>query len=868
MAAALSLVAVVCASAQNPVISAVYTPDPAPYVHGDTLYLFVDHDEDDATYFKMKDWLVFSTEDMVNWTYLGAQVSTATFEWAAQGDRAWASQAVERNGKWYWYLCCNTSDHKDALAVAVADSPTGPWKDAIGGPLAVGFGFIDPTVLIDDDGQAYLFWGNKGLWYGKLSDDMCSFVDGYSEVPGYRDPASFGELQLKMNWQKGKDEWMTQYEEGPWVSKRNGTYYIVYPAGGVPEYMAYSTAPGIDGPWTFRGRIMDEAVNSFTIHGGNVNFKGKDYMFYHNGILPNGGGFHRSTAVEEFKFNEDGSIPFIPFTIEGVEPVGTINPYSTVQAETMSSSWGVKLDRLAGERHYVTSIHNGDWIKLREVDFGEKEAKLVSLEMLNFKSEGVVEFYLDEMSGEPIASVKIDNSNMMVKAPVRSGVTGKHELYLLFRGGDGELFDLDWWIFNCNLNMPLVQTKYTADPAPMVYDGKVFLYTTHDEDNANGFMMKDWLLYTSTDMVNWEDHGAVASLKDFKWYDGDNGAWAECVVERDGKFYMYCPIHGHGIGVLVSDSPYGPFVDPIGKPLVWQKEHWDDIDPSVFVDDDGQAYMYWGNPNVYYVTLNEDMISYSGEIHKLDYKIEHYQEGPWFYKHDGMYYLAFASTCCPEGIGYAMSDSPTGPWKSMGHIMDRTWRTRGNHPGIIDYKGQSYVFGLNYELMHLETFRHHERRSVSAAPMYYNEDGSIQKVPYWLDNELKQVEAFDPYRKVEAETMAWGYGLKTRETDRAIYINNIDDGEFLMLKGVDFKNGARRLKVSASNEKGSPAYIEVRIDSPNGPLCGRVKIEPTNGFKTFTCQLKGMSDVHKLYFVFKGESGSDLFEWDWWQMSR
>ena len=390
ISAAALLAAAMCAHAQNPVISAMYTPDPAPYVHGDTLYLFVDHDEDDATYFKMKDWLVFSTEDMVNWTYLGAQVSTATFDWAAQGNRAWAAQAVERNGKWYWYLCCNTSDHKEALAVAVADSPTGPWKDAIGGPLAVGFGFIDPTVFIDDDGQAYLFWGNKGLWYGKLSDDMCSFADGYREVPGYRDPASFGELQLKMNWQKGKDEWMTQYEEGPWVSKRNGTYYIVYPAGGVPEYMAYSTAPTIDGPWTFRGRIMDEAVNSFTIHGGNVNFKGRDYMFYHNGLLPNGGGFHRSTAVEEFKFNEDGSIPFIPFTTEGVEPVGTINPYSTVQAETMSSSWGVKLDRLAGERHYVTSIHNGDWIKLREVDFGEKEAKLVSLEMLNFKSEGVV----------------------------------------------------------------------------------------------------------------------------------------------------------------------------------------------------------------------------------------------------------------------------------------------------------------------------------------------------------------------------------------------------------------------------------------------------------------------------------------------
>ena len=296
-------------SAQNPITSAVYTPDPAPYVHGDKLYLFTDHDEDDATYFLMKDWLVFSTEDMVNWTYLGAQVSTATFDWAVQGDRAWAAQAVERNGKWYWYMCCTAKGRGDALAVAVADSPQGPWKDAIGGPLALGFGFIDPTVFIDDDGRAYLFWGNKGLWYGELNDDMISFKDGYKEVPGYHDPAAFGELQSKMNWAVGHNEMMTQYEEGPWVTKRGDMYYMVYPAGGVPEYMAYSTAPSIDGPWTFRGRIMDEAENSFTIHGGNVNFKGHDYMFYHNGALPNGWGFHRSSAVEEFTFNPDGSIP-------------------------------------------------------------------------------------------------------------------------------------------------------------------------------------------------------------------------------------------------------------------------------------------------------------------------------------------------------------------------------------------------------------------------------------------------------------------------------------------------------------------------------------------------------------------------------
>jgi beta-xylosidase len=177
------------------------------------------------------------------------------------------------------------------------------------------------------------------------------------------------------------------------------------------------------------------------------------------------------------------------------------------------------------------------------------------------------------------------------------------------------------------INLPLVSTKFTADPAPYLHGDTIYLYTTHDEPDAENFHMKDWLLYTSTDMVNWQGRGAVASLEDFKWYDGTNGAWAEQVIERNGKWYMYCPIHGHGIGVLVSDSPYGPFTDPLGKPLVWDPENWYDIDPTVWVDDDGQAYMYWGNPHTYCIKLNEDMISVEGERIIMD-PIEDYQEGP------------------------------------------------------------------------------------------------------------------------------------------------------------------------------------------------------------------------------------------------
>ena len=432
---------------------------------------------------------------------------------------------------------------------------------------------------------------------------------------------------------------------------------------------------------------------------------------------------------------------------------------------------------------------------------------------------------------------------------------------LLLCGSCGLLNSLD-------AQRPVIQTKYTADPAPMVYNDTVFLYTTHDEDDAEGFKMQDWLLYTSTDMVNWTDHGAVASLKSFDWVKRDNGAWAEQVIERNGKFYMYCPIHGNGIGVLVSDSPYGPFKDPLGQPLVWQKEHWYDIDPTVFIDEDGQAYMYWGNPHCYYVKLNEDMISYSGDIVKLKETPEHYQEGPWFYKRNGRYYLAFASTCCPEGIGYAMSNSPTGPWETKGYIMRPTERSRGNHPGIMDYKGKSYVFGLNYDLLKLETNTHYERRSVSVAEMHYNEDGTIQEVPYLADTKLEQIGTFNPFRKVEAETMTWGYGLKTVPNSKnSLSVVDVNSGEYICVRGVDFgKNKARRFEVSALPLEGG--NLKIRLDAPDGKIVGNVNIPQGNGiskYELYSCEINAVSGVHDLYLSFEGENNKDLFELDYWK---
>lgn len=901
-----------CGQAQNPFVQTWYTSDPAPMVHGDRIYVYTGHDEDGADFFWMQEWRVYSSADMVNWTDHGSPLALESFDWA--DDRAWAAQCIERNGKFYWYICAHSRlSNGMAIGVAVADSPTGPFRDAIGKPLYDNgsWDHIDPTVMIDDDGQAWLYWGNPRVYCLKLNEDMVSADGDVMLLEMTEEGFGAPDMAKRDRNKKYKD----CYTEGPWIMKKpqmesagkgkkekNGGYYLLYAAGGVPEHLAYSESPTPTGPWTYKGIIMPEGgTGSFTNHCGYERFKGHDYFFYHTGKLPGGGGFGRSVAVEEFKFNADGTFPTILPTDKGVEPIGTLNPYQRVEAETMAFSKGVKSEWNDETGVYVSDIHNDDYIKLQAVNFGRKVPRTFTASVASALRGGSIDVRIDSIDGKLIARVDVPHTGgweawQTVVADLFSPVEGVHDLYFVFHGRKGvKLMNFDWWQFRGieECNMPLFQTKFTADPAPLVVGDTLFMYTSHDahpedipdekEKSSAGFFMYDWLLYSTTDMVNWTEHGAVASLRDFEWRSRENGAWAIQTVERNGKYYLYAPLHGHGIGVLVADSPYGPFKDPIGKPLVWQKEHWDDIDPTVFIDDDGQAYMYWGNPNTYYVKLNEDMISLAGDIVKLDYRIDHYQEGPWFYKKNGNYYLAYASTCCPEAIGYAMSDSPTGPWESKGYIMRPTERTRGNHPGIVDYKGKSYVFGQNYDIMHITTLQHHERRSVSGTEITYNADGTIKEVPYWLDQEpLAQLHTLNPYQRVEAETMAWGYGLKSAKmgikntgvvkdmpysTGRVnMYITDIDEGEYIRVRGVDFgTDGAKQFIASVASAEGS-GQIDICIDGIDGKQIGSVAVKATGGdekFRTVSGKVEKVTGVHDLYLHFSHLKGT--FNFDWWQ---
>lgn len=434
-----------------------------------------------------------------------------------------------------------------------------------------------------------------------------------------------------------------------------------------------------------------------------------------------------------------------------------------------------------------------------------------------------------------------------------------------------------------NAQNPIIQTTYTADPAPMVYNGKVYLYTTHDEDNSTWFTMDNWRLYTTEDMVNWTDHGTVLSYTDFSWAKGD--AWAPQCIERNGKFYMYAPmiskINNRGaIGVAVADNPYGPFYDPLGKPLA--QTDWGDIDPTVFIDDNGQAYLYWGNPNLYYVKLNEDMISFEGEIVAVPLTEESfgkregdekratlYEEGPWLYKRNSIYYLFWPGGPLPEHIGYSTSDSPVGPWKYRGTVMTPEGGVFTNHPGVIDYKGKTYFFFHNGDLPGGGGFT----RSVCVQELTFNPDGSIPQLKMSKEAIKKGLQPLNPYVKNEAETIAWSEGVKSSFNKQVgVFITAKQDGAYTKVKDVDFRDhGASKLLARLGTTHNGGITMEIRLDGTDGELIGTVEVPRTGGsdrWDVVSIDVKNVKGVHDLYFVFKGRKNTDVMYFDYWRFAK
>jgi arabinoxylan arabinofuranohydrolase len=422
---------------------------------------------------------------------------------------------------------------------------------------------------------------------------------------------------------------------------------------------------------------------------------------------------------------------------------------------------------------------------------------------------------------------------------------------------------------------PIVQTIYTADPAPLVYNGRVYLYTGHDEDGSTYFTMKQWRVWSSADMVNWTDHGSPMSLATFSWASSD--AWAGQAIFRNGKFYWYVPVRmasgAQAIGVGVSDSPTGPFRDALGHPLIQNAE----IDPTVYIDDDGQAYLFYGNPHLWYVRLNADMVSYAGAPAQIALTTAGfgtrtgdanrptlYEEGPWFYQRNGLYYLVFAAKCCSEFIAYSTAPSPTGPWTYRGTIMPTQGSSFTNHPGVIDFSGGSYFFYHNGALPGGGGYT----RSVAVEKFGYNADGTFPTITMSTAG-APQVGTLNPYVRQEAETIAWESGVETEvSSEGGMDVGFIENGDFIKVKGVGFGAGAGSFSARVASGT-SGGRIEVRLDSATGTLAGTCTVPGTGGWQSWTtvsCPISGATGTHDLYLRFTGGSGS-LFNVNWWQFA-
>jgi beta-xylosidase len=287
----------------NPVIQHKFTADPTVIVYDDTVYLYTGRDEAPkcVAAYTMNEWLCFSSRDLVNWKEHLHPLKPTDFPWAS-GD-AYASKVVHANNKFYWYVAVSHATEKGkAIGVAESDKPMGPFRDARGTALithdmlpqpAGEKANLDPTVLIDEDGKGYMFWGNGKCYFATLKENLLELNSRISviDLPGFA--------------------------EGAHIHKRNGWYYLSY-GYGFPEKVAYAMSRNIYGPWEFKGILNEIAGNCETNRPCIVDFRGRTYFFYHNGGLPEGGSHRRSVCIDRLYYNEDGKMKRVVMTSEGV----------------------------------------------------------------------------------------------------------------------------------------------------------------------------------------------------------------------------------------------------------------------------------------------------------------------------------------------------------------------------------------------------------------------------------------------------------------------------------------------------------------------------------------------------------------------
>jgi len=417
---------------------------------------------------------------------------------------------------------------------------------------------------------------------------------------------------------------------------------------------------------------------------------------------------------------------------------------------------------------------------------------------------------------------------------------------------------------------PIISQKYTADPSAMVYNDRVYVYCSRDDNNNENYDIIDYTLISSDDLVNWTDHGEVFKVpRDASWA---TNAYAPSCVHRNGKFYLYFPDGGNSIGVAVADKPEGPFQDALKHALVTRDMPNCNVpwlfDPCAFIDDDGQAYLYFGGgdkengKNLRVIKLNSDMISVSGSAVTINAPESF--EAAFMHKQGDTYYFSYATTGASK-IDYLTSKNPIENFTYKGTLFDNPAingqninRYNNNHTSVVNYKNKWYLFYHDRRLSDAVY-----KRNVSVDLLTYNTDGSIKKVTCTNEGPA-QVKYLNPFDTVQAETIDRQKGIKTDVcSEGGIMLTNLSEGDYTNVSGVDFGDGAKKFEVRAASASNGGS-IELRLGSENGKLIGTCAISGTGGWttwKTFSCDITNCSGVQDLYLVYKGSGEPFRLNW-------
>jgi hypothetical protein len=420
---------------------------------------------------------------------------------------------------------------------------------------------------------------------------------------------------------------------------------------------------------------------------------------------------------------------------------------------------------------------------------------------------------------------------------------------------------------------PFIGDQFTADPTARVFEGKVYVYPSHDipspiERLKEWFCMADYHVFSSENLTDWTDHGVIVSQDKVAWVNPESySMWAPDCIYRNGKYYFYFPaavkdtLTGRGmmVGVAIAEHPYGPFV-PRAEPI--KGVHG--IDPCTLIDKDGQAYIYWAGGGLMGAKLSDNMLELASEpmpmqINNLPEK--GLREGPFVFEREGKYYFTFPwvqdST---ELLAYAMGDSPLGPFELKGAIMDQSptgcWT---NHHSIIEYKGQWYLFYHHNDY----SPNFDKNRSIRIDLLSFESDGTIRKVVPTLRGvgltDARREIQLDRYSRLSNTGAGIGF-LNEANTFEGWKTILSDNGAWVQYDRVDFGN-KKPVAVKARTSSAAGGKLQILTGGPNGTVVAEITVpQSAQWMETSVSLADAPTGVHDLVVHLEGKSRVEI---DW-----